>query len=233
MKILVGCEESQVVTIELRKLGHEAFSCDLLDCSGGHPEWHIKRDIRTVLDGSFIAFGQFWTQAGTVEAPISQWDMMIAFPPCTFLTVTGNKWMKPEFKERFPTRQQDRKDAINFFMELINANISKIAVENPVGIMSTIYQKPNQYVHPYHFGDFHSKKTCLWLKGLPKLKYTNVVEPIMYTYKNGRKDPIWHVETMKLPPAERSKARSKTFPGIAKAMAEQFTQPLKQQKLKL
>ncbi len=204
MKVLVACEESQTVTKELRKLGHEAFSCDIEPCSGGHPEWHVEGDA-------------------VAEAYSGKYDMMIAHPPCTYLTVTGNKWMKPEFADRFPDRPQQREDAITFFMTLFNAPIDKIAIENPVGIMSTRFRKPDQYVHPYFFGDKHSKKTGFWLKGLPALVKTDVVEPEMYTFKDGRKDPMWHVETMKLPAAERTKARSKTFPGIAKAMAEQWT----------
>lgn len=203
MKILIACEESQAVTIEMRKRGHEAYSCDIEPCSGGHPEWHIQDDaIKTAYGGN--------------------WDLMIAHPPCTYLTVTGNKWMLPEFKDRFPDRQKQREDAIEFFTKLYNAPIAKIAIENPVGIMSTVFRKPDQYIHPYYFGDPHSKKTGLWLRGLEPLKPTDIVEPQMYTYKDGRKDPIWHVETMKLPPKERAKARSKTFSGIARAMAEQW-----------
>ena len=203
MKILVACEESQTVTKALRALGHEAFSCDLEECSGGYPEWHIQNDA-------------------LIEAYSGKYDMMIAHPPCTYLTVTGNKWMKPEFRDRFPDRPQQREDAVEFFIKLYNAPIDKIAIENPVGIMSTRFKKPTQYVHPYFFGDPHSKKTGFWLKGLDKLVKTNVVEPEMYTYKDGRKDPMWHVESMKLPPKERTKARSKTFPGIAQAMASQW-----------
>tara|TARA_R110000824_G_C15025644_1_gene658822 strand:- start:84 stop:710 length:627 start_codon:yes stop_codon:yes gene_type:complete len=204
MKILVACEESQTVTKELRLLGHDAFSCDLEPCSGGKPEWHIQGDALK-------------------EAYSGKYDMMIAHPPCTYLTVTGNKWMKPEFKDRFPNRQQQREDAVDFFMQLYNAPIPRIAIENPVGIMSTKFRKPNQYVHPYFFGDKHSKKTGLWLRGLPELKPTEMVEPEMYTYKDGRKDPMWHYESMKLPAKERSRVRSQTFPGTAKAMATQWT----------
>ncbi len=213
MKVLIACEESQVVCIEFRKRGHEAFSCDILPCSGGHPEWHIQGDVLDQLDKG--------------------WDMMIAFPPCTYLTVTGNKWMKPEFKERFPNRQKQRVEAIEFFMALINAPIEKIGVENPVGIMSTSFRKPDQIIHPYYFGDSAHKGTCLWLKNLPPLfhakekdlfndKITHTDKGEFHVYKDGRKDPMWHVETMKLPPDERSKQRSKTFPGVAKAMAEQW-----------
>ncbi len=203
MKILVACEESQTVTKRLRALGHEAFSCDIEPCSGGHTEWHIQGDALN-------------------EAYSGKYDMMIAHPPCTYLTVTGNKWMKPEFKDRFPDRQQQRKDAIEFFLKLFDAPIEKIAIENPVGIMSTVFRKPDQYVHPFFFGDKHSKKTGFWLKGLPNLQATEMVDPQMYTYKDGRKDPMWHVESMKLPKKERAKFRSQTFPGIAEAMATQW-----------
>lgn len=150
------------------------------------------------------------------------WDMMIGHPPCTYLTVTGNKWMKPEFKDRFPDRQKQRQEALNFFISLMESNIKHICLENPVGVVSTLYKKPTQYVHPYQFGDPHSKKTGLWLKNLPCLKPTQIVEPKFHTYKDGRKDPIWHMESMSLPPLERMKYRSKTFKGIAEAMADQW-----------
>ena len=147
---------------------------------------------------------------------------MIAHPPCTYLTLTGNKWMKAEFRQRFPEREKQRREAIDFFMALANAPIEKIAIENPVGIMSTAWRKPEQYIHPYYFGDPHPKKTGLWLKNLPPLLATNMVQPNFYHYKDGRRDGLWHVETMKLPPLERMKARSRTFQGIAEAMAMQW-----------
>ena len=203
MKILVACEESQAVTIELRKLGHEAYSCDIEPCSGGHPEWHLQTDVVPLLK--------------------EKWDMIIAFPPCTYLTVTGNKWFKPEYKDRFPTRKQDRHNAIEFFMLIANADCPRIAIENPVGIMSTVYRKPNQIIQPWQFGHEESKKTCLWLKGLPNLEPSKIVEPVVHICKSGAgNEPRWHMETLKLPAAERSKARSKTFPGIARAMATQW-----------
>ncbi len=205
-RVLIACEESQTVCIEFRKLGHEAYSCDLLPCSGGHPEWHIQGNVLEILN--------------------QKWDLIIAHPPCTYLTITGNKWMKPEFKDRFPNRQQQRLDAIDFFMKLANTDCERIAIENPVGIMSTAWRKADQYVHPYHFGDPHSKRTGLWLKGLPKLVPTNIVEPEMYIYKDGRRDPMWHVESLKLPPAERQRVRSKTFPGFAAQMAIQWSKTL-------
>jgi len=201
MNILIACEYSGTVRDAFIAKGHNAVSCDLLPTDKSGP--HYQGSVFDILYSR-------------------KWDMMIAHPPCTYLTVTGNKWMKPEFKDRFPTRQQDRLDAIDFFMKLANAPIEKIAIENPVGIMSTAWRKADQYIHPYHFGDPHSKRTGLWLKGLPKLVHTKIVEPLMYTYKDGRKDPIWHVESMSMPPLERMKYRSKTFQGIADAMAEQW-----------
>lgn len=209
MRAIVLCEESQTVCKELRKLGVEAYSCDLLPCSGGCPEWHLQQDALSLLSYS--------------------WDLIIAHPPCTYLTVTGNKWMKPEFKDRFPDRASQRQQAIEFFMSFVNCDCKHVAIENPVGIMSTVYRKPDQYIQPYQFGEPHSKKTGLWLKGLPTLKPTKIVTPKFYTYKDGRRDPIWHVETMKLSPKERAKERSKTFPGIAKAMAEQWVTYIKNQ----
>jgi hypothetical protein len=203
MKILIGCEESQVVCMAFRALGHEAYSCDLLPCSGGHPEWHFQEDVLKLLKRM-------------------SFDLCIFHPPCTYLTTTGNKWFKPEFRERFPNRLAQREEAIMFFLELAFVNCDKIAIENPAGIMSTAWRKPDQYVHPYYFGDPHSKKTGLWLKGLPKLVPTNMVEPEMYIYKNGGRDSIWHMESLKLPPDERQRVRSKTFPGFASAMALQW-----------
>lgn len=203
MKILVACEESQAVTIEFRKLGHEAYSCDLYECSGGHPEWHIKGDVLPLLN--------------------QEWDMIIAFPPCTYLTVTGNRWFNIErYGEKAIQRHKDRKEAINFFMEFANADCPRIAIENPVGAMSTAYKKPTQIIQPYQFGDAERKTTCLWLKGLPNLIPTDIVEPELYTYKDGRTDGMWHVKTIGLPAEERSRIRSKTFPGIAQAMASQW-----------
>ena len=149
--------------------------------------------------------------------------MIIAHPPCTYLTVTGNRWFNEErYGEKAVQRKLLQKEAQEFFMLFANANCSQIAIENPVGVMSTYWRKPDQIIQPYMFGDAERKGTCLWLKGLLKLKSTNVVEPKLYTYKDGRTDGMWHVSTMKLPPTERAKARSKTFPGIAKAMAAQW-----------
>lgn len=184
MKILVACEESQAVTIELRRLGHEAYSCDIIPCSGGHPEWHLQVDALELLK--------------------MKWDMILAFPPCTHLAVSGARYFEQKRKDG---RQQA---AIDFFMRFANSDCPRIAIENPVGIMSTVWKKPDQIIQPWQFGHGETKKTCLWLKGLPPLIPTEIVE--------GREQRIW-----KMPPSEdRAKNRAKTFPGIARAMAEQW-----------
>jgi site-specific DNA-cytosine methylase len=185
MKVLIACEESQAVCIEFRKLGHEAYSCDVLPCSGDHPEWHIQDNVIRVIR---------W----------NHWDLMVAFPPCTHLAVSGARYFEQKRKDG---RQQR---AIDFFIWLVNAPIEKIAIENPIGIMSTKYRKPDQIIQPWQFGHGETKATCLWLKNLPKLQPTEIV--------SGRENRIW-----KMPPSEdRAKLRSKTFPGIAKAMATQW-----------
>lgn len=202
MRILVACEESQAVTIELRRLGHEAYSCDIQDCSGGHPEWHIKGDALELLK--------------------MKWDMLIAFPPCTHLAVSGARHFA---KKQADGRQQE---AVDFFLRFVNADCPRIAVENPVGIMSSKYRKPNQIIQPYMFGDHARKTTCLWTKGLPPLVATNIVDPGEILNggfskgasadcardKNG-KAIAWN-------DPRTAKIRSKTFPGIARAMAEQW-----------
>ena len=197
MRVLLACEESQAVTKEFRALGHEAYSCDILPESGGHPEWHIQKDVIEVLK--------------------EDWDMIIAFPPCTHLASSGAAWFEAK---RAEGRQQA---AIDFFMIFANHPCEKIAIENPVGVMSSNYRKPDQIIQPWQFGDAYSKRTCLWLKGLPQLESTEIVDAgEMITYESGRTMPKWYADAWKLSPAERSKARSKTFPGIAKAMANQW-----------
>lgn len=220
MKILVACEESQAVTKELRRLGHEAYSCDIIECSGGHPEWHIRWDALALINGNC----SFLTCDGELHGIDGKWDMLIAHPPCTYLTVTGNRWFNVErYGEKAIRRRKDKEEAVKFFMAFVNADCEKIAIENPIGSMSTDYRKPDQIIHPYMFGDPERKSTCLWLKGLQPLKPTDIVEPQVIKYKNGKgTDSPWHMETMKLPPAERARLRSKTFPGIARAMAEQW-----------
>ena len=218
MKVLVACEESQEVCKAFRAKGHEAYSCDIQEPSGGHLEWHILGDALAVLTGGTIT-----TMDGS-RHEIGKWDLLIAHPPCTYLTVTGNRWFNVErYGDAALNRLANRHEAVNFFMEFALSDIPKIAIENPVGHMSTAWRKPDQIIHPYMFGDPARKATCLWLKGLPKLTPTDMVEPVIIHYQNGKgTDNPWHMETMKLPPKERAKARSKTFPGIAKAMADQW-----------
>jgi hypothetical protein len=201
MKVLVACEYSGRVRDAFIAKGHEAMSCDLLPTDVPGP--HYQGDIFDVLDGD--------------------WDLMVAHPPCTYLTVSGNRWFKPEYADRYPTRHQDRLDGIDFFLKLYDAPIPKIAVENPVGIMSTEFRKPDQYIQPYEFGDPQSKKTGLWLKNLPKLQPTKRVEPEFYIGKDGRRDPMWHFESLGMDPVARMKHRSQTFQGIADAMADQWS----------
>lgn len=205
MRILVACEESQVVTKEFRKLGHEAYSCDIEPCSGGHPEWHLQQDVTILLE--------------------EKWDMIIAFPPCTYLTVTGNRWFNIEkYGEKAIRRHKNRKEAVEFFMLFANANCEKIVIENPVGTMSTTWEKPSQIINPFQYGDPFEKKTCLWIKGLPNLEPTNIVKvPSRTKFKSGKTMATWYCDALKLVKKERAKLRSKTFPGIAKAMAEQWS----------
>jgi hypothetical protein len=217
MRILVACEESQAVTKELRKLGHEAFSCDLLPCSGGHPEWHYQQSVFEVANEG--------------------WDLMIAHPPCTFLAVSGAQWYyHPDDKDlpthmrrphpKYPNRAQDREEALQFFIALMELPIEKIAIENPVGIISSRYRKPDQIVQPYQFGDEATKTTCLWLKNLPLLEPTKIVGKGERTFfASGKSQPKWYADALAKAKTkeERQTLRSKTFPGLAQAMAEQWT----------
>lgn len=190
--MLIACEESQSVTKEMRALGIEAYSCDIEPCSGGHPEWHIQGDVTPLLE--------------------QEWDMIISFPPCTHLAASGAPWFK---RKREDGRQQQ---AIDFFMLFANAKCGKICIENPIGIMSTIWCKPDQIVQPWMFGHAESKATCFWLKGLPKLVETNNVKHTFDSLPKNKQQRIHY-----LPPSkDRGRLRSKTFEGIAKAMAEQW-----------
>ena len=220
MKVLVACEESQEVCKAFRALGHEAYSCDIQECSGGRPEWHIMCDVLPLLNGNC----DFNTMDGENHSLSGRWDMIIAFPPCTYLTVTGNRWFNIDrYGEKAIQRHKDRKDGVDFFMAFANADCEKIAIENPVGIMSSEWRKPNQIINPWQFGDAFEKKTCLWLKGLPELTHTNIVKiPPRKKFDSGKSMPSWYAEAWHLPKEERAKLRSKTFPGIAKAMAEQW-----------
>lgn len=227
MKILIACEESQRVCAAFREKGHEAYSCDIIDCSGGHPEWHIQQDCLPLLNGNC----SFTTKDGIDHKIDSRWDMIIAHPPCTYLTTTGNRWFNIEkYGEKAVERLKEREKAIDFFFRFVNADCDKIIIENPVGIMSTKYRKPDQIIHPYYFAkdekdieNIAEKRTCLWLKGVNKLSYEiKVSPPEREYYKSGKSMPKWYSEAAKLPKEERSKIRSKTFLGIAKAMADQW-----------
>ena len=211
--VLIACEESQAVTKEMRALGVEAYSCDIEPCSGGHPEWHIQGDVTPLLE--------------------QEWDMIIAFPPCTYLTHAGTRHYSRRInsEEKVLTREKKREEAVQFFMQFVNAKCNRIAIENPVGYMNSLYRKPDQIIHPYYFGEAVQKRTCIWLKNLPLLEHTNMLpkpEPIYICQGDKCKGKrINWCEALKTgvgrgTQAERSKARSKTFEGIAKAMASQW-----------
>ena len=209
-KVLVACEESQEVCKAFRDLGHEAYSCDIQPCSGKNYEWHIMGDCLEYINGNC----QFFTLGGAYNFIHGAWDLVIAHPPCTDLAVSGARWFK-EKQEDF--RQQK---ACVFFMQMILCNAEHIAVENPIRIMSECYRKPDQIIQPYEYGDPYKKSTCLWLKNLPLLKPTNIVKPklVQYQCKSGK------IATFSedYGGSNNQKGRSKTYPGIAKAMAEQW-----------
>lgn len=238
MKILVACEESQAVTIELRMLGHEAYSCDIIECSGGHPEWHIMQDVLPLLNGNC----EFMSMDGQKHTIDGKWDMLIAFPPCTHLANSGARHFE---KKRADGRQRT---AIEFFCQFLTADCDRIAIENPVGIISGNYisehfpdlalkyglpRKPSEIIKPWQFAvcdyDKTEKATCLWIKGVQPLKPIHTDKPeIAYVEwideKSGRmkRQTKWYYDTRCLEPGRRATAASKTFPGIAKAMAEQW-----------
>ena len=204
LRVLVGCEESQAVTKEFRKLGHEAWSCDIQECSGGHPEWHFQRDVFDVIEN---------------EGP---WDVGIFFPTCTYLTVSANKWYKDQPPRKSGTlvgarRREARDEAVEFFLRLYYCKIPRVGIENPIGVMSSRFRKPDQVLQPWMFGHGETKATCLWLRGLPKLTPTDVVEE--------------RVQAMHLlsPSKDRAKLRSKTYMGIANAMATQWSNPVSEE----
>lgn len=218
MRVLVACEESQEVCRAFRERGHEAYSCDIQECSGGHPEWHYQGDALEIINGDC----SFITNGGEIVNVDGEWDLLIAHPPCTDLAVSGARW--------FPEKQKDMRQqkACVFFMHFVLARCKKIAVENPIGIMSSVYRKPDQIIQPYDFGHPVRKSTCLWLKGLPKLKPTKRVDGLEYdengftiggalrwAYDDDGKVIHWN-------DPRTAKARSKTFTGIAQAMAEQW-----------
>jgi site-specific DNA-cytosine methylase len=209
-RVLVACEESQAVTLAFRKLGFEAYSCDILPCSGGHPEFHYQQDVFEVIDKG--------------------WDLMIAHPPCTYLSVSGARHMYNKDGSVNEERYENQRQALLFVYKLMVANIPRIAIENPISVISSKLRKPDQIIQPYHFGDSASKSTCLWLHNLPKLVPTNIVDKGEFKEwidsKTGKpkRQAMWYYEALQKAksPAERRSLRSKTFQGIADAMAEQW-----------
>ena len=227
MRVLVACEESKAVTIELRRLGHEAYSCDLQECSGGHPEWHIQDSVVPLINGRT----KFRTVDGVEHDIPAKWDMIIAHPPCTYLTNGGAvRMFRKEIKE-FPPygtfqmvnveRLKQGMLARDFFKLFVNADCDKVAIENPVPMSIYMLDKPAQVIQPYMFGDPYSKKTCLWLKGLEPLQPTNVLDEY-HPFINGGGGRMERENYKGQTFANGSCGRSKTFPGIAKAMAEQW-----------
>jgi hypothetical protein len=234
--VLVACEESQAVTQALRDVDIDAFSCDLLPCSGGHPEWHFKMDVFKVIKSPKRCKLENGKRMTCDDAWNGKWDMMIAHPPCTFLAASGARWYyhpedghlpTPERRPhpKFLNRAKDRDDAIKFFKKLLNAPIKRIAIENPVGVISSRVRPPNQIVQPFMFGDEARKTTCLWLRKLPKLDATELVgEGDRVHFKSGKSQPKWYSDALVYAKSseERRTMRSKTFPGMAKAMASQW-----------
>lgn len=197
-KVLVACEESQAVTLAFRERGFEAYSLDIKPCTGGHPEFHIQGDaLDYINDTSF--------------------DLMIAHPPCTHLACSGAR----HFQKKIADGRQQQ--GIDLFMAFTRSKIKHFAIENPVGIMSNLYRKPDQIIQPYFFGDEAVKTTCMWTKNLPNLKPTKIVgKGEIVTYASGNRMSKWYADISGLTPEERSTMRSKTFPGIAAAIAQQW-----------
>ena len=244
MNVLIGCEESQAVCVEFRKRGHNAYSCDLLDCSGNHPEWHIKGDVFDVINNH----GGI-TQDGT-EVRVPKWDLLIAHPPCTYLAASGSRWLYNKDGTRNKEREEELEKGASFFLKLANADVDKIALENPIGVMGKRWRKADQYIQPWQFGDMARKLTCLWLKNLPPLipKVTEEPEGLEVVFKNGKRNPTWYLKAVDQAAKEtsawvvknnidisteegkiakkkyfddaRRRIRSKTFQGVAQAMAE-------------
>jgi hypothetical protein len=200
-RVLVACEESQAVTFELRAVGIEAYSCDTEPCSGGHPDWHLQQDVTPLLR--------------------EDWAAIIAFPPCTHLAVSGARWFA---EKRADGRQQA---AIGFFLQFVNADCQRVAIENPVGIMSTLYRKPDQVIQPFQFGHPETKATCLWLRGLPRLHPTLDVSAEMRLLPIRERNRVHYLS----PSDDRAALRSKTYSGIARAMARQWAEFIEYQEV--
>jgi len=249
MKVLIACEESQSICKEFRKLGHEAYSCDLLPCSGGNYDWHFQDDVIEVMNGWFdmneVTINnnfalKFDVWSGNEEFEYKEhrirqvgwnWDLMIAHPPCTYLAVSGNRWLYNKDGSKNTERWNNQAKALDFVKALMSAPIKRIAIENPISVISSEIRKPDQIVQPWMFGDKAQKSTCFWLKNLPMLKPTNIVEKgefFEWTEKKTGKtlrQPLWYYEALQKAktPEERRTLRSKTFPGMAKAIAEQWS----------
>ncbi|MBO7662909.1 MAG: DNA cytosine methyltransferase [Clostridia bacterium] len=220
MKVLIACEESQEVCKAFRERGHEAYSCDIQRCSGGHPEWHIKGDCIPLIDGNC----HFITEGGQWEIIDGKWDLIIAHPPCTYLTCSGERWFNTEkYGKDAEKRWRDRLEGAVFFMRFVAADCKRIAIENPVGVMGTAFRKADQIIQPYEYGHPDRKSTCLWLKNLPLLQPTEIVKPNIKTYKcKSGKTVTFSADYGFGFGEENKRRRSKTYPGIAKAMAEQW-----------
>lgn len=226
MKVLVACEESQRVCIAFREKGHETYSCDIIECSGGHPEWHIRQDVLPLLNGNC----SFRTMDGTEHQVVGEWDMIIAFPPCTYLTVAGNRWFNVDkYGQEAVRRLIERTKAVAFFMAIAASRCERIAIENPVGVISTLWRKPDQITSPNEFGDKARKHTCFWLKNLNPLEPTEVVSPgeIMGKGYSVGASANWAVDEatgkiLRWNDPRTAKIRSKTYEGISRAMAEQW-----------
>ena len=217
MKVLVACEESQRVCTAFRERGHEAYSCDITECSGGHPEWHIQGDCLPFINGNCT----FTTMDGTTHSIDSRWDLLIAHPPCTYMSKAGARWMYPKAGQVDKERLNKALEAREFFMKFINADCDRIVVENPVPLKIVELPPPTQFIQPYWFGEPYSKKTLLWIKGLKQLVPTKMVvnyKPWVPSNTGGAKRGQKHSSGA----VSTSKEFSKTFPGVAKAMAEQW-----------
>lgn len=220
MLVLVACERSQVVCSAFRQLGHEAYSCDIVPCAGDHPEWHIKQDVLSLLNG----FCSFVTEDGLFHHISGRWDLLICHPPCTYLTKAANRVMSvrcvglDSVNDRFLARF----DAAEFFMCFVYADCPRICIENPVGVMNTFYRKPDQIIQPYQFGDPQLKTTCLWLKGLPALVPTSDMAAPAPVRKGPSGKNVYWTEACTKGNSSRAVIRSQTFPGIAAAMATQW-----------
>lgn len=219
MRALIACEESQRVCVAFRERGWQAFSCDVQECSGGHPEWHIKQDVIPLLNGCC----SFYTEDGKKHSIVGKWDLIIAHPPCTRLCNSGQRWMYWGDETYREKKRKEQQEAVEFFMYFVNANCDKIAIENPMGIMSTLYRKPDCIYNPYDFeGETECKKTCLWLKGLAPLRGTRLVA----LPKEQRTHGIWLAKfggrQLTWNDPVTAKLRSQTPCGVAKAMAEQW-----------